>query len=135
MIVSREKAELRNPQKVYEHLQRILGRHDKIERDKEHFFVVMLDTRSRVKFVDLVGIGTINASVVHPREVFRRAIERGANSIILAHNHPSGDPEPSQEDLQITKKIVDAGKIIGIEVVDHIIIGSKGLSFKEKGLI
>ena len=135
MIVSRETAELTNPQKAYEHLQKILRKQDRIERDKEHFFVIILNTRSKVKVIELISIGTMNASLVHPREVFRRAIQRGASSIILAHNHPSGDSEPSEEDINITRRMVDAGKLLGIEVQDHIIIGSKGLSFKEKGLI
>jgi DNA repair protein RadC len=80
--------------------------------------------------------GTLSASLVHPREVFRDAIRHSASSVVLAHNHPSGDPEPSEEDLRITRRLVDAGRIIGIDVLDHIIIGKETFrSFKEKGLI
>jgi len=83
-----------------------------------------------------VSIGTLNANLVHPREVFKEAIDSRAASVILVHNHPSGDPEPSEDDLEITKRIVEAGKIIGIDVLDHIIITkNKVFSFKEKKLI
>jgi DNA repair protein RadC len=83
-----------------------------------------------------VSVGTLNANLVHPREVFKEAIQSLAAQIILAHNHPSGDPEPSEDDLEITKRLVEAGTILGIEVVDHIIITKTGfMSFKDKKLI
>ncbi|MEI6152773.1 MAG: JAB domain-containing protein, partial [Deltaproteobacteria bacterium] len=98
-----------------------------------------------------ISVGTLNASLVHPREAFKEAIKRSASSVIIAHNHPSGDPEPSEEDLKITRRLIDAGKIIGIEVLDHIIIGKNSVkstitehskpekegycSLKEKGLL
>ena len=135
MILSRERADLKGPQAVTDHMKRIFEKLDRLERGKEHFFLISLNTRSKVKFVELVSIGTASGSMVHPREVFRRSIIRGASSIILCHNHPSGDPEPSQEDITITKRLVEAGKIIGIEVVDHVILGLKSLSMKEKGII
>lgn len=135
MIVSRERAELLNPGAVIDLLKRILRKEDRLSRDKEHFWVIIVDTRNRVKFVELVSMGTMNSSLVHPREIFRRAIRRGASSIILGDNHPSGNPEPSEEDLRITRRLVEAGKIIGIEVLDHVVIGSSGFSFKERGLI
>jgi DNA repair protein RadC len=123
MILSRETAELRDPRVAYEHLKRILAKQDKFDQDKEHFFVIILNARNRVKVIELISVGTLNASLVHPREVFRLAIHRGASSIIIAHNHPSGNPEPSAVDLEVTHRLVQAGKLIGIEVVDHIIIG------------
>ena len=135
MILSREKAELRSPQEVSEHIRKILRKLDRLEKNKEHFFLISLNTRSKVKFVELVSIGTVNSSLVHPREVFRRSILRGASSVIICHNHPSGDPEPSEEDIGITRRLIEAGKIIGIEVLDHVIIGSKSVSLKEKGII
>ena len=135
MIVSREKAELSSPAAVTDLLKKILRKEDCLSKDKEHFWVIIVDTRNKVRFVELVSLGTMNSSLVHPREIFRRAIKRGASSIILGHNHPSGNPEPSEEDLRITKRIVEAGKIIGIEVLDHVVIGAAGYSFKEKGLI
>jgi len=135
MILSREKAELSNPQAVSEHIRKILLRLDRLERNKEHFFLISLNTRNKVKFVELVSIGTVNASLVHPREVFRRSIITGATSVIICHNHPSGDADPSPEDINITRRLIEAGKIIGIEVLDHVIIGAKSLSMKEKGII
>jgi DNA repair protein RadC len=135
MIVSREKAEVSTPAAAEDLLRKLLNKEDHISREREHFWVITVDTRNKVRFVELVSIGTMNCSVVHPREVFRRAIKRGAASLILGHNHPSGNPEPSQEDLEITKRLVEAGKIIGIAVLDHVVIGTNGYSFKEKGLI
>ncbi len=135
MIVSRERAELSSPAAAAGLLRKLLRKEDCLSKDREHFWVITLNTRNRVRFVELISLGTMNTSVVAPREIFRRAIIRGASSIILGHNHPSGNPEPSQEDLEITRRIVEAGKIVGIEVVDHIIIGKSDYSFKEKGLI
>lgn len=135
MILSREKTELSNPQAVSEHIGKILRRLDRLDRDKEHFFVISLNTKNRVKFVELVSIGTANTSLVHPREVFRRCIIRGASAAIVCHNHPSGESEPSEEDISITKRLVEAGKIIGIEILDHVIIGQRWSSMKEKGII
>lgn len=104
--------------------------------DREHFRALLLNTKNQVIGVDKVSVGTLNSSAVHPRELFRNAIRRSAASVILMHNHPSGDPAPSREDLDITRRLVEAGKIIGIEVLDHIIIGdNKFISFKAKGLI
>jgi len=103
---------------------------------KEHFYVISLDTRNNFIGIDEISIGTLTASLVHPRETFESAIKRHAAQIVIAHNHPSGETEPSEDDLKITKRLVDAGKIMGIEVLDHIIITRKGfLSFKEKNLI
>jgi len=101
---------------------------------KEHFYLISLNSRSWA--IGEVSIGTLNANLVHPREVFGEAIKAKAASVILVHNHPSGDPEPSEDDLTITKRIIEAGKIMGIDVLDHIIITkSKVFSFKEKKLI
>ncbi len=135
MILSREKTELSNPQAVSEHIRRILRTLDRLDRDKEHFFVISLNTKNKVKFVELVSIGTANSSLVHPREAFRRCIIRGASAAIVCHNHPSGESEPSEEDINITKRLVEAGKIIGIEILDHVIIGQRWSSMKEKGII
>ncbi|HOW53625.1 MAG TPA: JAB domain-containing protein [Syntrophorhabdaceae bacterium] len=135
MILSREKTELSNPQAVSEHIRKILRKLDRLDRNKEHFFLISLNTKNRVKFVELVSIGTANTSLVHPREVFRRCIIRGASAAIVCHNHPSGESEPSEEDISITKRLVEAGKIIGIEILDHVIIGQGWSSMKEKGII
>lgn len=92
--------------------------------EKEHFIILMFNTKNKVVGYHLVSMGGLNSSLVHPREVFRPAILQGACSIILVHNHPSGDTTPSNEDIKLTLKFEKAGKIIGIEVLDHIIIGT-----------
>lgn len=103
---------------------------------QEHFKVILLNTKNAVLSVETVSIGALNASLVHPRDVFRLAVKVAAASIILVHQHPSGDPTPSNEDKQVTQRLVEIGKIMGIEVLDHIILGAGVFfSFKEKGLI
>jgi DNA repair protein RadC len=90
---------------------------------KEHFIAVFLDSKNKIIKDELISVGTLNASLVHPREVFKEAIKNSANSIILVHNHPSGDCEPSGEDEIITQKIKEAGELMNIKILDHIIIG------------
>ncbi|MFD0768187.1 DNA repair protein RadC [Bacillus sp. CGMCC 1.60114] len=103
---------------------------------QEHFVCLYLNTKNQVMHRQTVFIGSLNASIVHPREVFKEAFRRAAASIICLHNHPSGDPAPSQEDIEVTKRLVECGKIIGIEILDHIIIGDhKFVSLKDKGHI
>lgn len=106
------------------------------EHKKEHFMIFYLDTRNQEIKRETISIGSLNASLVHPREVFEPAIRNLAAQIILAHNHPSGDPEPSDNDLEITRTLVKGGKILGIAVVDHIIVTKdKFLSFKGRKLM
>jgi len=106
------------------------------ENKKENFVVLYLDARNKLIYKETVSIGSLNANLVHPREVFEPAVRYLAAQIVLAHNHPSGDPEPSEDDLEITKRLIESGKILGIEIVDHIIITKTGFtSFKEKNLI
>ncbi len=103
---------------------------------KEQFIVVCLNSANKIIKHEIISIGNLNSSVVHPREIFKVAIENNSASIILMHNHPSGNPEPSNEDISITKKIVESGKIMDIPVFDHIIIaGNSFTSFVEKRLI
>lgn len=103
---------------------------------KEYFNVILLNTKNRIIDVVNISIGNLNSSIVHPREVFIEAIKRSCASMILVHNHPSGDSKPSKEDINITKRLVEGGKIIGIGILDHIIIGDgKYVSFREQGLI
>lgn len=109
---------------------------DDTDRLKEHFFVALLDARMRVKLVDVVSIGTLNASLVHPREVFIRAVSAAASSFLIAHNHPSGTLEPSDADIAITERLRKAGTLLGIELVDHLILSTKGFySLREHGLL
>lgn len=104
--------------------------------DREHFAVMCLDTKNKVNALNTVSIGTLNSSLVHPREVFKPAILANSAAIILVHNHPSGDPTPSQEDLAVTKRLSEAGQIIGIQVLDHVIIGDERyVSLQERGVI
>src|ERR687894_286482 len=110
----------------------LLALEDKIDQDKEHFYVMHLDVKSRVTLFELVGLGTLNASLVHPRETFRRAVMQGSANIIVAHNHPSGEVEPSDEDTKTTKQLFEAGNILGITLIDHVIFANdKFFSFRE----
>lgn len=103
---------------------------------QECFKIILLDTKNKVIKVEGISVGILNASLVHPREVFVKAIRQHSAAIVLAHNHPSGDPEPSAEDKNITKRLCDAGELLGIAVLDHIIIGrGTYLSFKQEKLI
>jgi len=103
---------------------------------KEFFKIILLNVKNYLLSVEQVSVGSLNASVVHPREIFKIPIKKSAAAIILTHNHPSGDPTPSQEDINITRRIFEAGKIIGIDVLDHVIIGDGDfISLKEKGII
>ena len=126
-----KKTLLTSPKAVADYLKQKLGR-----ENKEHFLILLLDSRNNLIKDNIISIGTLNASLVHPREVFKEAIDNRAASIIISHNHPSGDPEPSGDDLEMTKRLVEAGKILGIEVIDHIIVSkNKFFSFKERRLI
>ena len=104
--------------------------------DREHMVLLTLDVKNVVTSISTVSIGSINTSVVHPREVFKTAILSNAASIILAHNHPSGDVTPSKQDINITHRINECGKILGIDLLDHLIIGDDTYtSLKEKGIV
>ena len=106
--------------------------------DREHFVVLMLDQKNKVIGFHTVSIGSLTASIVHPREVFKPAMLSNAAALILAHNHPSGQPQPSQEDRTLTVRLVAAGKLLGMAILDHIIIGdgtSAYFSFADEGLL
>ena len=103
--------------------------------DRERFVIVLLNTKNAVLGTPTVSIGTLSSSLVHPREVFKPAIQAGAAAVILVHNHPSGKTEPSREDRNVTRRLVEAGETIGIEVLDHVVIGDFYLSMKEHGLL
>ena len=103
---------------------------------REHFLAVLLSTKNHVLKTAVISIGSLNASIVHPRELFREAINCRAAAVILAHNHPSGDPTPSPEDVALTRKLVEAGSLLDIPVLDHLILGDgKFISLKEKGIL
>ena len=104
-------------------------------KKREHFLVISLDTRSRLIKVSELSVGSLDSSIVHPREVFKEAISASAASVIFAHNHPSGDTTPSEEDIKLTKRLADAGELMGIEVLDHVIVCDRSyLSLKREGL-
>ncbi len=104
-------------------------------KKKEYFLALLLDTRNQLIKVSEIAIGSLDTSIVHPREVFKEAISASAAAVIFVHNHPSGDPEASEDDIKLTKRLAEAGELVGIEVLDHIIIGDKKfLSLKREGL-
>lgn len=107
-----------------------------LNSDREKFLALCLDGKNRVTAYEVVSIGSLNTSIVHPRESFKLAIKSNSASIVFVHNHPTGDPTPSADDIAMTKRLVEAGKILGIEVLDHIIIGeNKHFSFSEEKLL
>jgi DNA repair protein RadC len=123
------KPTIESAQDVFNYFVDFLG-----SKKKEHFYVICLDTKNRIiESPVLVSRGTLNASLVHPREVFKEAVKRSANSVILVHNHPSGDCSPSSEDLMVTEKLVAVGEMLGIKVLDHVIVGEGWWSWKESG--
>ncbi len=105
------------------------------QETKEHFIALHLDAKNRILCIDRVSTGTLTSSIIHPREVFKTALLSSAASLLLIHNHPSGNPEPSREDIAITEKLKGAGEMIGITVLDHVIIGNGYASLKEKGYL
>lgn len=107
-----------------------------LRENREHFWVLLLNTKSHIISMQEISVGSLSASVVHPREVFEMAVKHHAASMILIHNHPSGDPTPSREDIAVTERLVKAGKIMDIPVLDHVILGdNRYSSLKEKGLM
>jgi len=125
-----DKIKFNSPEAVSEYLQKFIGL-----EEKEHFVMLYLNARNNL-IVDKVSIGTLNASLVHPREVFKNAIKANAAQIIIAHNHPSDDPEPSPEDIALTRRLDEAAKIIDIKLLDHVIVTKNNFtSLKERNLI
>ena len=105
------------------------------EKKREHFLVVLLDTRGRLIKVSEISVGSLDTSIVHPREVFREALSASAASVIFVHNHPSGEPEPSEDDITLTRRLAEVGELMGISVLDHVITGDRNFqSLKRAGL-
>ena len=105
------------------------------DETKEYFIALHLDGKNRVVCIDMVSTGSLNQSIVHPRELFKTTLLSSAAAVILIHNHPTGDPTPSTEDLTITRRLMEAGDMIGIKILDHIVIGDTYYSFAERGHI
>lgn len=126
-----KKITFNSPNIVAEYLQKLIG-----EKNKEHFVMLALNARNNLIKISNISIGTLNASLVHPREVFKEALQASAASIIIAHNHPSNDPAASPEDIALTRRLTDAARIIGIELADHIVVTKdKYISLREKGFM
>jgi DNA repair protein RadC len=121
VYLQHSKIQIQDSRHVAQVLLDLLLLEDEIDRDKEHFYAVHLDIKSRVNLVELVSLGTLTSSLVHPRETFRRAVMQGSASIIVGHNHPSGVVDPSDEDSKVTKLLFEAGNILGITLLDHVI--------------
>lgn len=127
-VTTEERFRIRSPQDAYDYLK------DMQHLQQEHFVILGLNTKNEVMFRKTIFIGSLNASICHPREIMKELIKRSCACTILSHNHPSGDVTPSPEDIQVTERLKEAGVIVGIDVVDHIIVGSnKYLSMKERG--
>lgn len=119
-----------SPQDVVDQLTEIRN------KKKEYFVAIYLNARNQIIFKEIITIGTLNASIVHPREVFAPAIKHGAAALIIAHNHPSGDPKPSDQDLKMTKRLSEAGKILAVELADHIVLSEDSfVSMKSEKLM
>lgn len=122
---------IRSPHDAYILMKEFIG-----DADREHFVVLCLDTKNQPTCIQVVHIGSLNASIVHPREVLKSALLSNTASILVGHNHPSDNPTPSQEDIEVTERLKEAGKILGIDLLDHLIICSDSfISLKEKGYI
>ncbi|MCR6111498.1 DNA repair protein RadC [Bacillus sp. A301a_S52] len=130
-FTSEERYVIRSPEDVAQYMM------DEMRQlNQEHFVVLYLNTKNQVLHKETIFIGSLNASIVHPREIFREAFRFSAASIVCLHNHPSGDPEPSQQDIEVTQRLVESGKMLGIALLDHVIIGDRRFySLKEKGYV
>ena len=137
MNIRTPKIKIANPVEIAGILTKVLNAEVENDQMKEHFWAIGLKSTNVIEYIELVSLGTLNTGLVHPRETFRLAISKSVSHIIVAHNHPSGDLKSSENDLNITKKLVKAGEILDIKVLDHIIISLKGeyYSFKEDNKI
>ncbi len=137
MIISEKKKTICCSKDASEVLYSLLNYEQEHDREKEHFWILGLNTKNVIQYADLVSLGSLSSSIVHPRETFRLAVMKATASIIIGHNHPSGDTQPSQEDILLTKRLSQAGEILGINVLDHVIIGSEGryFSFCDNGML
>ncbi|RNL92287.1 DNA repair protein [Sinomicrobium pectinilyticum] len=135
-LTQEQKIRVLNSADVYKVMQQVLLRENKIRRNQEHFWVVGLDNANKILFIELVSLGAVNRLLVNPPEIFRMAIYKLAVKMILVHNHPSGETEPSQADLDLTDRMMKTGELINIEVVDHLVISEdKYYSFANAGVM
>lgn len=131
-----EKIKILNSDDLYGIMQRILLRENKIDRNREHFWVIGLENNNRILFIELISLGTVNKTLAEPMEVFSLALQKRAVKIILCHNHPSGELQPSEGDKNLTDRLIQVGIIVNTEVLDHLIISEKSyISFTDVGLM
>jgi len=138
MLISekKQKISIHTSGEVAKMFRAMLEVEDEIGKEREHFWVTGVNTKNVVQYADLVSLGSLSAAIVHPREVFRYAVSKGVAAVIMCHNHPSDDVKPSQEDITLTRRLVQAGEVLGIQVLDHIVIGGTDhFSFRDTGLI
>lgn len=127
---------MQNSEIVANVFRSVLKNECEIDQQKEHFWIMGLTVKNKIIYLELVSLGSLTEGIVHPREVFRSAIFKGVACLIFCHNHPSGEAEPSTQDIEVTKTLKEGGKILGIKVLDHIIISDNDLfSFAKEGLI
>jgi len=135
----KEIKDVNHPENVSAIFSAILSNESEYDREKEHFWMLGLNSKNHVKIVELISMGSLFTTIVHPREVYRPAIMTGGvAAIIVAHNHPSGNPAPSDEDIRVTKRLAEAGKILGVELLDHVVVTADPanfLSMKSEGYI
>jgi len=125
-----------NCEAVAKVFREVLKNEDEIDQQKEHFWAMGLNTKNRVLYIELISLGSLTESVVHPREVFTSAIIKSACSLIFCHNHPSGEPEPSGNDITVTQELKKGGEILRIKILDHIILGDNNIfSFNQEGIL
>ncbi|WP_064966847.1 JAB domain-containing protein [Tenacibaculum ovolyticum] len=135
-LAEEEKIKILNSEDIYRIMQKILLRENKIDQNREHFWVIGLANNSRILFIELISLGSINKTIAEPMEVFSFALQKRAVKIILCHNHPSGELQPSEEDKNISDRLIQVGIIVNTEVLDHLIISDKNyLSFADTGLL
>lgn len=135
-LTDEQRIKILNSDDIYGIMQQVLLRENKIDQDKEHFWVVGLASNNRVLFIELVSLGTVNQTLVEPMEVYSLALQKRAVKIILCHNHPSGELKPSETDKDVTDRLIQVGIIVDVLVIDHLIISTKSyLSFKDIGLL
>lgn len=134
-LTNAEKIKILNSDDIYGIMQKVLLREQKIDQNREHFWVIGLENNNRILFIELVSLGTVNQALVKPMEVFSLALQKRAVKIIICHNHPSGELKPSDADKDITDKLIQVGIIVNTPVLDHLIISAKSyLSFADIGL-
>ncbi len=127
---------MQNSEIVADVFRNVLKNECEIDQQKEHFWVMGLTVKNKIIYLELISLGSLTEGIVHPREVFRSAIFKGVSCLIFCHNHPSGEAEPSEQDITVTKTLKEGGKILGIKILDHIIISDNGLySFAKEGII